>query len=164
MDLFWGRVKRLAADGCAVAASGLRRAAGRVAAVRAETWGRAAAGLGTLVAAAGVWLWVSDTDLFRETADPPAAVSAEAGPAPMVIDRFTLQVAAYLKAEYAYKFVENLKSQGLDAYWTETASGGKTWYQVRIAHFPDRPSAREFGSRLKQRGVIEDFYVTNYSR
>lgn len=164
MALFWGRVKRLAADSCAVAASGLRRAAGRVAAVRAETWGRAAAGLGTLVAAAGVWLWVSDTELFRETADPPAAVSAEAGPAPMVTDRFTLQVAAYLKAEYAYKFVENLKSQGLDAYWTETASGGKTWYQVRIAHFPDRPSAREFGSRLKQRGVIEDFYVSNYSR
>jgi cell division protein FtsN len=81
-----------------------------------------------------------------------------------VADRFTLQVDAYLKAEYAHKFVESLKSQGFDAYWTETASGGKTWYQVRIAHFPDPSAAREFGSRLKQKGVIEDFYVTNYSR
>jgi hypothetical protein len=161
----WGRLARLAAAVRAVTADGLGRAVGRAASVRAATWGWAgAAGLGILVAGAGVWLWVGDADLSGGAADPPAAVVAPAGPAPMVTDQFTLQVAAYLKAEYAHTFVERLKRQGLDAYWTETSSGGKTWYQVRIAHFPDRPSAREFGSRLKQKGVIEDFYVTNYSR
>lgn len=162
--LFWRRITLFAAAGGAGAANGLRKAAWRIAAVRAATWGRAAVGLGALVAAGGVWLWVSDADLFRESAEPPAAVSAEAGPAPLTTDRFTLQVAAYLKAEYAHTFVERLKRQGLDAYWTETASGGKSWYQVRIAHFPDRQAAREFGTRLKQKGVIEDFYVTHYSR
>ncbi|MFO7708510.1 MAG: SPOR domain-containing protein [Desulfobacterales bacterium] len=162
---FWRRVERLAGGIRTAAASGLRRVTRGAASVRAVTWGRAAgAGLGVLVVAGMAWLWVSDADLFREPAGPAAAIPSDAGPAPMVTDRFTLQVAAYLKPEYAHKFVENLKSQGFDAYWTETASGGKTWYQVRIAHFPDRPSAREFGSRLKQKGVIEDFYVTNYSR
>jgi hypothetical protein len=162
---FWARLKGLGADVRAAAASGLRRSARHVAAVRTATWGRAAGiGLGALAAAGGVWLWVEDADLRREPAVPPPAVSAPAGPAPLAAERFTLQVAAYLKAEYAHAFVESLKNKGLDAYWTETASGGKTWYQVRISHFPDRPSAREFGSRLKQKGVIEDFYVTVYSR
>jgi len=42
--------------------------------------------------------------------------------------------------------VEDLKKKGLDAYWIETVSGGKTWYQVRIANFPDQQSAREYGA------------------
>ena len=165
LAVVWGRLQHLAAEFCSAVASGLRRTARRAAVVSAAAWGRAAAvGLGVLLAAGGVWLWVSDADLLREPVAPPPTVSSEAGTAPLVADRFTLQVAAYLKAEYAHKFVESLKSQGFDAYWTETASGGKTWYQVRIAHFPDPSAAREFGSRLKQKGVIEDFYVTNYSR
>jgi len=82
----------------------------------------------------------------------------------VVKDPYTLQVAAYLKSEYALKFVDDLKQRGYDAYWIETASGGKTWYQVRIARFPDPQSARDFGARLKQKGIIEDFYVTNYTR
>ncbi len=165
LAVVWGRLKHLAAEFRSAAANALRRTARRVAVVRAVTWGRAAAvGLGALFVAGGVWLWVSDAKLLREPAEPPPAVFSETGTGPLVTDRFTLQVAAYLKADYAHKFVENLKSQGFDAYWTETASGGKTWYQVRIAHFPDPSSAREFGRRLKQKGVIEDFYVTNYSR
>ena len=100
---------------------------------------------------------------FRPPAIPAAAEPAAAAPA-VVRDPYTLQVAAYLKSEYALKFVEDLKQRGHDAYWIETASGGKTWYQVRIAHFPDPQSARDFGARLKQKGIIEDFYVTNYTR
>jgi hypothetical protein len=73
-------------------------------------------------------------------------------------------VAAYLKQEYAIKLVEELKHKGHDAYWTETSSGGKLWYQVRISHFPDQQSAREYGRNLKWKGLIDDFYVTNYLR
>ena len=73
-------------------------------------------------------------------------------------------MAAYLKSEYALKFVDDLKQRGFDAYWIETASGGKTWYQVRISRFSDSQSARDFGARLKQKGIIEDFYVTSYTR
>jgi hypothetical protein len=83
---------------------------------------------------------------------------------PVVTDPFTLQVAAYLKHEHARQFVEQLKKLELDAYWTEAVRGQKKWYQVRISHFADKKSARDYGEALKGRGVIEDYYVANYRR
>ena len=114
-------------------------------------------------AAGGIWLFVNVGDGFFRPAAVPTASEPAAAPAE-VRDPYTLQVAAYLKSEYALKFRDDLKQRGYDAYWIETASGGKTWYQVRISHFPDPQSAREFGARLKQKGIIEDFYVTNFTR
>ena len=80
----------------------------------------------------------------------------------VIIDPFTLQVAAYLKPTYAQKYVEQLKKQGFDAYWREAISANKKWYQVRISHFADKKSARDFGESLKTRGIIDDYYVANY--
>lgn len=104
-------------------------------------------------------------DVFEP--DPPSVppVGLPSAPAPVAAaDQFALQVAAYLRQDYALKLVEDLKKKGLKAYSVETASSGKTWYQVRIAPFPDPQAAREFGRDLKWRGVIEDFYVTSASR
>jgi septal ring-binding cell division protein DamX len=117
------------------------------------------------IAAAGVWMALAP----GEVPAPPTAPAAEpTGPADSAaaVDTgpYTLQVAAYLKLEYALKFVEDLKKKGIDAYWTETASGDKRWYQVRISHFPDAAAARDFGRRLKQQGAVDDFYVTNTGR
>lgn len=86
-------------------------------------------------------------------------------PVPTVImDPFTLQVAAYLKPEYAKKYVAQLKKKGLNAYWTEKISGNKKWYQVRVSHFADKKSARTYGESLKTRGLIEDYYIANTKR
>jgi hypothetical protein len=82
----------------------------------------------------------------------------------VVTDPFTIQVAAYLNAVHAHRFVEQLKKQGLDAYWTEAMSGNKKWYQVRVSHFADKKSARKYAETLKAKGVIEDYYVANYRR
>jgi hypothetical protein len=79
-----------------------------------------------------------------------------------ITDPFTLQVAAYLKPVHAKKFVENLKKQDLDAYWREAISADKKWYQVRVSHFPDKKSARDFGESLKAKGIIDDYYVANF--
>jgi hypothetical protein len=79
-----------------------------------------------------------------------------------ITDPFTLQVAAYLKAAYAKTYVAKLKKQGLDAYWREAISANKKWYQVRVSHFPDKKSARDFGEALKAKGIIEDYYVANF--
>jgi hypothetical protein len=79
-----------------------------------------------------------------------------------ITDPFTLQVAAYLKPAYARTYVEKLKKQGLDAYWREAISANKKWYQVRVSHFPDKKSARDFGETLKAKGIIEDYYVANF--
>jgi hypothetical protein len=93
------------------------------------------------------------------------AADKKSEPASEVITApFTLQVGAYLKHEHAKRFVEQLKKQGLDAYWTEAVRGPKKWYQVRLSHFADKKSARDYGETLKSKGVIEDYYVANYRR
>jgi hypothetical protein len=125
-------------------------------------------GLGVLliagVAAGGIWMGIDALDRFDQAPSAPAGAEAPAPGAAAAADPFTLQVAAYLKQEYALKLVEELKRKGIDAYWTETSSGGKLWYQVRISHFPDQQSARDYGRNLKWKGLIDDFYVTNYVR
>lgn len=93
--------------------------------------------------------------------EKPVARKAEKAPE-VITDPFTLQVAAYLKPAYAQKYVEKLKERGLDAYWREALSANKKWYQVRVAHFADKQSARDFGESLKAEGVIDDYYVANY--
>jgi hypothetical protein len=112
----------------------------------------------------GIWMAAKVSDLFTPTPTEPSVADLPSASALPATDLFTLQVAAHLKQEYALKLVEDLKKKGLDAYWIETVSGGKTWYQVRIANFPDQQSAREYGRNLKWEGVIDDFYVTGYSR
>lgn len=116
------------------------------------------------VAGGGIWMAIHALDRFDRAPLPPAGSERSAPAAAAAVDPYTLQVAAYLKQEYAFKLVEELKGKGLDAYWTETSSGGKLWYQVRISHFPDQQSARDYGRNLKWQGVVDDFYVTNYAR
>lgn len=89
---------------------------------------------------------------------PPEATPQAVKPAPKP---FTLQVAAYLKSDYAQKYVETLKKKQLDAYIAETAGDEKTWYQVRISRFADKQSAIDYGEKLKNEGVIEEYYVSN---
>lgn len=83
---------------------------------------------------------------------------------PVVTDPFTLQVAAYLKPEHASKYEIFLKEHNLDVYTTIVKGSKKTWYQVRISHFPDKKSAKAFGTSLKARKIIDDFYIANYDR
>lgn len=80
-----------------------------------------------------------------------------------ITDPFTIQVAAYLKAEDAQRFVDQLRQHELDAFWTRATNATKrTWYQVKVSHFADRQGAQQYGQQLKARGVIDDFYVANY--
>jgi hypothetical protein len=92
----------------------------------------------------------------------PGAVQAVEKKA-IVTDPFTIQVAAYLKARDAQRVVDQLIGQKLDAYWTQATSANRTWYQVKLSHFPTREAAQRYGRDLKNRGVIDDFFVANYT-
>ena len=113
------------------------------------------------LAAAVVVLVINTVTHLVKVEMPITTQKAEKTPE-VITDPFTLQVAAYLQPSYAKKYVAHLKKQNLDAYWRETISGDKKWYQVRIAHFPDKKSARNFGESLKAKGIIDDYYVANY--
>ncbi len=82
----------------------------------------------------------------------------------VVTDPFTLQVAAYLKPQDAERYVKGLKMKQLDAFWIKRRGKTKVWYQVRVSHFANKASARDYGKDLKAQGIIDDFYVANYER
>jgi hypothetical protein len=108
------------------------------------------------------WLVVNTAMHMAETFK-----TVEKAPAPVVApvtDPFTLQVAAYLKESDARRYADQLKGQGLDAYWTRASGSSKTWYQVRVAHFKTKAEARKVGEDLKTRRIIADYYVANYKR
>jgi hypothetical protein len=108
------------------------------------------------------WLAINTTLHLKssvKTVEPKPTPEPAAAP---VTDPFTLQVAAYLKEIDAQRFVDQLKGQGLDAYWTRASGANKTWYQVRISHFKTKAEARAFGEELKKRQQIGDYYVANY--
>ncbi len=108
-------------------------------------------------------LAVNTVGHLKVTEAPPAEKEPEP-PISIVSDPFTLQVAAYLKPEYAKSYVQELKKRGLDAYWSEAVRGDKRWYQVRVSHFATKQSARDYGEKLKSEGVIDDYYVANFRR
>jgi hypothetical protein len=113
------------------------------------------------LALAGLVLTVNTARHLTKPAEapPPSPITAiQTPPTP-----FTLQVAAYLSPGHAERYVARLTAQGLEAYLVKAQSADKTWYQVRIGRFTDKDAALIFGQDLKQRGVIEDFYVANRS-
>ena len=95
---------------------------------------------------------------WTESPAKPAAIPVEK----TIAGRFTLQVAAYLKKQHADKYVTQLRASKINAYRVETTRHNKKWYQVRVAHFADKASARAYGQSLKKQGLIDDFYVANY--
>lgn len=115
-----------------------------------------ALGMALVVAAVAAW------NYFQSR--PAEPVAQEAVKVQIEItDPFTIQVAAYLKAEDAQRFVDQLRQNELDAFWTRaTNAENRTWYQVKVSHFADRQGAQQYGQELKARGVIDDFYVANY--
>jgi cell division septation protein DedD len=101
---------------------------------------------------------------YLQSRPPIEPVAQQVDKVPIEItDPFTIQVAAYLKAEDAQRFVDQLRQHELDAFWTRAANAtNRTWYQVKVSHFADRQDAQQCGQELKARGVIDDFYVANY--
>jgi hypothetical protein len=151
---------RLASAGAAGVSRGVRK-------IGSGLWSRQAksalkwAAMGVFMIAVG-WLLVNTAmhlaDTFKTVETAPAPVAAP------VTDPFTLQVAAYVKETDARRYVDQLKGQGLDAYWTRASGSSKTWYQVRISHFKTKTAARTMGEDLKKRQLIGDYYVANYKR
>ena len=126
---------------------------------RAMTWSLIA-GLGVLAT-----VFLINTVGYLTPSPVPEPAPQAIAPPPVVTPPppmpYTLQVAAYLKPEHAERYLASLKKQAIDAYVIKAHGDDKIWYQVRIDHFPDKDTARAYGSRLKEKGIIDDFYVAS---
>jgi hypothetical protein len=124
---------------------------------RLAPWGMLAAAVSVLLV---VTIWRT-TGLEEEIINPAPEPQTQA-PVAETSYLFTIQVAAYLKTEDAQLYVERLKNQKIEAFWTKATGSNRTWYQVKVSHFTTRDEARAYGEALKAKGVIDDFYVANH--
>ena len=73
---------------------------------------------------------------------------------------WTTQIAAPQNQQDAEKQVNELLTQGLDAYWIRAdVPGVGTRYRVRIGRFASKAAAQENGERLRSQGVTREFFI-----
>jgi hypothetical protein len=87
------------------------------------------------------------------------------GPASAQSATFTVQIKASPTRAEAEEEVRQLKAQNVSAYIVKSEVPGKgIFYRVRAGVFTNRNDANRFGADLQQRGVVSEFFVTNYEK
>ncbi|MDD5711535.1 MAG: NlpC/P60 family protein [Smithellaceae bacterium] len=69
---------------------------------------------------------------------------------------YTIQAGAFAKAENAFRFTDVLRARGLAATYFVAKTG---LYKVQFGNFPTKQAAREKARKLKETGVIEEYYI-----
>ena len=69
---------------------------------------------------------------------------------------YTIQAGAFAKVQNAVRLTETLKDQGLDATYFLAKDG---LFKVRFGNFRTKEAARQRAQRLRDSGIIEEFYI-----
>lgn len=69
---------------------------------------------------------------------------------------YTIQAGAFANVQNAVRLSESLRDQGLDATYFLARDG---LFKVRFGNFPTKEAARQRAQRLRDSGVIEEFYI-----
>jgi hypothetical protein len=91
----------------------------------------------------------SKTSRMESVSPPVSAKSLE-------LMGFTIQAGAFAKVENAVRLTEILKDRGLDATYFVAADG---LFKVRFGNYSTKEMARQRAQRLRDAGVIEEFYI-----
>jgi len=87
------------------------------------------------------------------------------GPAGAQSATYTVQIKASQNRAEAEEEVRQLKAKNISAYIVKSDVPGKgVFYRVRAGVFTTRNDANRFGADLQQRGVVAEFFVTNYEK
>jgi SPOR domain len=87
------------------------------------------------------------------------------GPAGAQSATYTVQIKASQNRAEAEEEVRQLKAKNISAYIVKSDVPGKgVFYRVRAGVFTSRNDATRFGADLQQRGVVSEFFVTNYEK
>jgi hypothetical protein len=87
------------------------------------------------------------------------------GPAAAQSATYTVQIKASPNKAEAEEEVRQLKAKNISAYIVKSDVPGKgVFYRVRAGVFTSRNDATRFGADLQQRGVVSEFFVTNYEK
>jgi hypothetical protein len=89
---------------------------------------------------------------------PPERLPVEAS---LPAIAFTIQVGAFSTSERAADYADRLAAHGLDTYYFIDTDG---LCKVRFDRFATKLRARERATDLRQRGLIDDFYIVRPGR
>ncbi len=74
---------------------------------------------------------------------------------------YTIQVGAFTRVENAARLTKKLEGQGLDAFYFTHRAG---LYKVRFGDYPTLAKAQTEAIRLREKGMIGDYYVVSPSQ
>lgn len=69
---------------------------------------------------------------------------------------YTIQAGAFANVENAVRLTNNLRARGLDSTYFKAADG---LYKVRFGNYPSKEIAGQKAQNLKDKGVIEEYYI-----
>lgn len=69
---------------------------------------------------------------------------------------YSIQVGAFQRVDYAARLTRKLEARGIEAFYFAHSSG---LYKVRFGDYPTLQAALGEARRLKDAGIIEEFYV-----
>lgn len=78
---------------------------------------------------------------------------------------FTVQVASFATQDEAHSMVRQLRKSGFLESYSKAIKfeTGETWHRVAIGSYPNPIFARKIGSKVKKRGLTQDFIVRKVS-
>jgi cell division septation protein DedD len=88
----------------------------------------------------------------QEPAKAPRTAVAHAAPPASSGGGWTVQLGSFASRANAERLVADLKTKGFAAFSTESGSGGRTLYRVRVGPAGDRASAEALGAKLRAAG------------
>jgi len=68
-----------------------------------------------------------------------------------VTKKFTIQVGAFSRPEYAAKLEKKLRQKGYNAYTLQTKGENGNFYQVRVGNYTSREFAEQFAGKLEKK-------------
>lgn len=71
---------------------------------------------------------------------------------------YTIQVGAFAKVENAARLADGLRLRGLNAIYYVSH---RDLYKVRFGNYPTRELARQKAEKLRESGIIEEFYIVS---
>jgi hypothetical protein len=83
-------------------------------------------------------------------------VSPRASAKSLELMGYTIQAGAFAKVQNAVRLTETLKDHGLDATYFLAKDG---LFKVRFGNFATKEMARQRAQRLRDSGIIEEFYI-----
>jgi len=77
---------------------------------------------------------------------------------------YTIQTVSFKKQQFADRAAERLRDLGHTVSINDAVVNGTQYFRVRVGEFPTRKKAQTYANDMKNRGEIEDYWISQVTR